>query len=96
MAQIWRGERYQAFRDQVHDLMRLLGRMEPSDKYTRYVERKCTQCMRCHYSFNLATPDFYARVAQRVREKETLGELIRIHARNTAIYLAHRALGRPY
>lgn len=94
--EIWRGERMTMFRDQIQELMRLRGRLEPSRKYSHYVERKCTQCEKCHYIYNLAAPDFYARVARGVRARVKLTDLARDYGKNALIYLAHRVLRRPY
>lgn len=93
--EIWRGAGYEAWRAQIREMMRLRGRMEPSDRYNLFVERKCTRCDKCHYIYNLATPDFYRRVWRDFRKTTSLGELVRARARNSVIHLAHRALLRP-
>lgn len=95
MDEIWRGERYRTFRDQIHELMRLRGRMEPSEKYNRFIEKKCADCMRCNYTFNLATPEFYERVTRQVQARHKIGERVRARVKNTIIYGAHRLLRRP-
>lgn len=92
---IWRGPRFRAYRRQVHGLMRLRGRMEPSLRFNRYVEKKCTECDLCHYVYNLATPDFYQSVAQKVRRQTSAVRTLCEHLRNAAIWASHRALHRP-
>ncbi len=93
--EIWTGESYGLSRDQIHELMRLRGRMEASDRFNRYVEPKCTDCDGCQFTTDLMTPDFYARVARGVENKRPVLDRFRARGRNAIIHGAHRLLRRP-
>ena len=92
---IWHGSKARIFRNQIQSMVRLRGRMEPSQKYNCYIEHKCTVCDKCNYNYNLATPDFYERVLHGLNQRMRLRDVARDYAKNTVIRMAHRLLGRP-
>ena len=93
---IWHGKRYQLYREQIRKLIYLRGHMEPSLRFHRFIERKCTQCDLCQYTYNLATPDFYARVLNAINAHKKTADLIHVYTKNFMIHLAHRILQRPH
>ncbi len=93
--EIWRGERYELFRNQFRELAGLNGRMEPSRRYNRFIERKCVDCSHCQYTFRLMDPEFYAEVTPQLRRAIPLTQKLRSFSRNVAIYGAHRVMRRP-
>lgn len=93
--EIWRGDRYDEFRRQIRKLVMLRGRMEPSDKYNKYIEHKCAECDGCQYNHNLATPEFYERATRRLQSRFRAWDRAQARLQNMAIYGAHRVLQRP-
>ena len=92
MSVIWNGPRYRRFRAEIHELMYLGGDMEASYRFYPFLEPKCIDREGCQYTANLATPDFYARVARRVRPRNTPWRRLRARTCDCAMRLSHRLL----
>jgi MoaA/NifB/PqqE/SkfB family radical SAM enzyme len=92
MHSVWRGTRYRRFRAEIEDLMCLGGEMEASARFRPFLEPKCIDREGCQYTANLATPDFYARVAARVKPRR--GRQWRAQTCDCLLRVSHRILDR--
>jgi MoaA/NifB/PqqE/SkfB family radical SAM enzyme len=87
---IWRGERYEAFRNEFRRLMLLRGHMEHSPRYDEYIEPYCIAHRECPWGWCLARPEFYGRLAQKLDREAPLPRRLEAQGRDLAMRLAHR------
>jgi radical SAM protein with 4Fe4S-binding SPASM domain len=101
LAEIWQGADYSRFRAEVQRLMLLRGKMAQSRRFLRFIESICIDCYACPFSFNLASPEFYAEVARRVDARTSTTQRLLAQGRNrfvksSQLLLARlRKFGRP-
>lgn len=84
LKEIWNGKRFQRFRQEFRTLMCLRGRDTHSPRRHQILEPQCLQNFGCYYTFQTATPDFYADLSQRLEGAIPSGERFAARLRHDA------------
>lgn len=91
LPEIWNGERYAKLRETLRQVMLLRGDMKYSPKCHGCIDKMCIGQSGCYFTYNLASPEFYAGLAARLEEQVPLWERIVARGQNTAISSVHAA-----